>query len=252
MKKTRRIWVAGLLFAAAAACQDNTFKMFAPPDLLFSTADKPVPQPRLLDSMKNLLKNKIQGNTYAFNVVVLDPENAGVTDLQYSLSGGTGMLTCNERIIPEGSSVTGVTSGENKGFVFKPDAYKAVYTLSFRGVNRYNVVGAPYVITLVIYENLPPTARFIVKPGNDGKNSRVLDASASKDEDERFGGIILTYIYEIRRNSEPPFPPMANYDKTSKTTPCGLPGPGVYSITLVVYDNDGAPSPPFTLIETVK
>lgn len=253
MKKVFRFYLPGLLLILAAwmACRDNTFRDFAPPNIVFFSPTKPKPVPKLVDSLKNKLKNVIRNKSYKFTVFVKDPVEAGVMYLKYSLSGGVGRLLYKDQEITDGI-VKDVPREQNAELEFKPDGTtKGVYKLSFTGVNQYGVSGDPYTLTLVVFENIPPIAHFGLRPGNDGTYSRVLDASMSIDGDSKYDGKILTYEYSILRNNKS-LGMVRSYDITSKTTPVVFPGPGTYLITLIVYDNDAAASSPVTLTEVVQ
>lgn len=253
MKKVFSFYLIGLLLMVATwmACRDNTFRDFVPPNILFFSQTKPKPVPKLVDSLKNKLKNEIRNKSYKFTVFVRDPANAGVLYLKYSLSGGVGRLLYKGQEITDGI-VKEVPREQNAELEFKPvGTTKAVYKLSFTGVNQYGVSGDPYTLTLVVFENIPPIARFALRPGNDGRYSRVLDASISIDGDSKYDGKILTYEYSMLRNNKR-LGLVRSYDITSQTTPVVFPGPGTYLISLIVYDNDAAASSPVTLTEVVQ
>lgn len=92
--------------------------------------------------------------------------------------------------------------------------------------------------SFVVFTNLPPVASFDVKTiGQYSKYEIEIDASKSWDQDEKWGGQIVEYIYKIGsyyefRTSE--FPSIKHI----------LPGEGSYVISMQVRDNNQALSEP--------
>lgn len=90
-------------------------------------------------------------------------------------------------------------------------------------------------LQLVAFENLPPVVESSYEISSVNPNSAQIDLSGSYDQDYQFGGEILIYTFLIEGNEITKTTPVLNHT---------FPGPGNYSITVYVSDNNGIQSTP--------
>lgn len=104
--------------------------------------------------------------------------------------------------------------------------------LGFTAMGKYSVL---------VFDNISPTARLTATADSQDKFTYQLNASDSKDGDARFGGTILLYSYDID-----------GYKFSTKlsTIPWSFASTGAHTIKLKVTDNDHAESNEF--IQEIK
>ncbi|MBX2843296.1 MAG: hypothetical protein KTR26_16110, partial [Flammeovirgaceae bacterium] len=118
------------------------------------------------------------------------------------------------------------------------DQYQAVYRPGRAGKNEVKIIAkdefgatSTIILSVIVYENLPPVAMYsytkkgIIRPGHF-----EFSGALSYDQDEKYGGAIINYQFEIDGVEIPSPEPIVEYIFQEK---------GQHEIKLKVQDNDG-------------
>jgi hypothetical protein len=227
-----------LSFIVLSSC-DNTF------DLIKELSNSPViyfngnaSTISITDSLKTSLKTgKL---SYGFSITG-SGKGSPISDVTFEISGGTAKLYVGSTELQKS---LGVKDGQKIDLAFSTQGV-GQFQIGFTAKNSFGAT-ASATLNLFVFTNLHPVAKFVAEPINQtqlGKYSYQLNAAASFDKDKSFGGLVKTYKYTITSN---------NYGTQtiqidSPLTPVVFPGAGAFSISLVVYDNDGAVSASYEL-----
>ena len=183
------------------------------------------------DTITSLVDSvKTSRGRYNINVNFIDPnENLASLILRSSVPSGSFYLSS--------SIVVGETVPiENQSVSLSYDAVaNGAHDLEITMVDDFGE-SATLDVDLRAFDNLVPVASFVAnQPQGAGPFERLVDASASVDGDQNFGGAITEYEYSflgIVRNTS---------DNTQTVI---FPSSGVYNIIVRVKDNDGVWSEP--------
>ncbi len=184
-------------------------------------------------------------------VRVFDPE--GQPDrLSASLLTGSGKFYKNGVQINPGD----ITYNEQglATVVYKPDSAQfGTHTIEF--VIRDNIGNRSVgTVNIQVIDNLPPVADFtITLLGINGPREYLLDARASFDADEDWGGGIVALRWNINGQAfeDKLLDDEGNFEG-ALTTRFNFPTGGSYEIKLRVVDNDGAVSPEVSSVRNIQ
>lgn len=188
--------------------------------------------PLLFDSLKISKANP--AGVYAFRLLIEDQEN-NTSHLSYSLENGSGQLEYS------GIPVVGNTliSGDKQRLELR---YHPTSNFSTVIITVHDEIGkfGTARLELRTFENIAPVAELnVTELKVNNPYEYLIDASASRDGDENFGGKILKYRYIINDVKE--------FTENDSSVPFIFPGLGTYLVTVVVEDNDNTTSEPKTV-----
>lgn len=216
---------------------DDTHEQFTPPRIQINKSTTG----EVVDSMKNAFKNRVLFENYSFTLRRTEGDIAGI---RYTTDNGNGLLQGIDEGVTYKNNIPLPSGSDTVRVGFRPDKGEGLYHLKFSGYNRYGVQGNEVTLTLYVYDNLLPEARMTYSTdAPSGDHAMLLDASGSYDRDgpPKGMGKIVTYDFTVEENG-----------KTHKEivyTPLlhiSFEEAGTYRAVLVVYDDEGASSKPFT------
>jgi hypothetical protein len=177
---------------------------------------------------------------YAFALTGVDPQSA-LKDISFNIQGsGTGTLSMGTQALT--NNLGTVKTGQQIDLTFATQT-EGNYIIRFTGQNGFgNTANA--TLNLFVFRNLIPIASFVAARSlANGNYAYLFDASKSYDQDRDFNGAVKNYQYIIVNNTYGTQTILDNKPSTLFV----FPGPGSYSVSLIVYDNDGAPSVQYNL-----
>lgn len=170
---------------------------------------------------------------FPFTLAIADlNENIKLVSMQ--VLAGSGYVLHNQDTIRDTVRVIG-----NKGiYSFVPQQVGKT-EVSFIVRDYFNQADSAR-LQLYVFDNLSPVAALVANySGVNSPREYLLDASASYDADRSFGGTIQQYLFSV------------NNVRIATTTMAVIPyifaGPGLYTLTLQVMDNDNTLSKPATI-----
>ncbi len=196
------------------AAEDNQ------PPALFFMSSKTLENQTLKDSLKIGRHSKMQSYSFQVEVIADYPE---LIEIGASYDESQGVLTAIHKIETQ----------ENKNIYqleFVPSSIGkkelTVYAVDHYG-HRSNVY-----LELMVYENLIPVAIMQYKKNGSIRPGHFeINALLSYDQDEKYGGYITEYVFEINGKKIETEKPLIEYI---------FQAPGQYELKLKVRDNDGA------------
>ena len=228
MKKVIPLILWFLLFTACDNRDEAFFDLDTAPVLSF---EKPHAIEDDMPFMIDSVKTSPPTSAYLFRLLIQDQEN-NVSTFSYEFETGSGQL----EYLGLPVMGTAMISGDNQKLEL---TYLPKSELSIILITVQDKIGkfATVKLELRTFYNLAPVARVNISEfAINSKYEYLIDASASKDADEAFGGKIVRYRYNINSKKE---------IITSKNAiPVIFPGEGTYSVTVVVEDNDNMASDP--------
>lgn len=198
----------------------------------------------LKDSVKVYFKSPPDDRaSYSFSIT---PDKAGaLLDISVTVEGGAGILKAGNAfvvLIPDNGKLTGFfkgVKGEEQSLSFTPETEDEIqYRILFASRSTTGLVSKKNISTLILktYKNLTPLAKFTLTPEAGSKFDYTLDASASLDQDQTYGGKIVVYQYTI-------ICPNPSYSHTFQVSDAKIkysfPSKGAFMVTLKANDNDG-------------
>lgn len=230
---TKRLLIALCGLLAAAGCDDRKdgLKGFNDPPTISLKAERGGPESKdLRDSVK------LSNAEYAYMPFVMrisDP-NQNIKHVRMTVLSGTGVLHFRDETTRDTVRIV-----ENIGtYRFAPD--NAGTVIARFVVTDYFNASDSATLQLHVFQNLPPVAALETRYlGSADKNEYLLDGSGAYDADHDFGGQVHQYIFSVNN--------VIVAETTTPAIPYIFPGPGTYTVTLQVQDNDGAASKPVSL-----
>jgi|SRR6218665_1515929 len=182
-------------------------------------------------------------------------KTTGADSAKYSLKAKQESLTLNFSVSNGNNNLKHVRIRRISGDSADPDKElfdgiisrgRVKFTIKKTGVSVFDFTAADVLggsttsrYTLTVFENLPPTAKLAAIPSQDNKYLYTLDASGSKDGDQKFGGNIQIYRYTIDGGY--------TFDTASPSIPRTFFAAGRHVIKLVTVDNEGMVGEALTL-----
>ena len=190
------------------------------PEISFSTSN--VDKSVFTDSVKLSLKNRIKSSEFQLN---FSDKNQNLKEVKYTFEG-TGKLTQDGNEINSNLNVYG---GKNQ-MRFEPSAI-GIHKLRFTASDKADSKSSATAI-IFAFRNFTPVAKLEVNSIKVlSPNEYELDASGSYDQDEKWGGGIVSYTYFV------------NDKKITETKSSKLkfifPEPGNYNVSVTVKDQEG-------------
>lgn len=183
------------------------------------------------DSLK-VPSNQLGETAIDFELKINDKAN--YLKISYELSQGVGEFYVNSKPVEKQSSFE-IPRGNHSGKYVPEKNGKHILKLFLSDLYGNTVTKE---INLLVFSNLPPKAQMSVKNISQYSKYEIeIDASASYDLDEKWGGKVQSYIYKI-----------GSYytleTEEFSTIKHILPSSGKYVISLQVRDNDNVLSEP--------
>jgi len=151
----------------------------------------------------------------------------GISGLNFSKVSGNGYLRYKN------DSITGNSLNPMDGEIvlkYIPIGV-GISEYHFRVKDRFQGIDS-CIFKILSFKNLPPVGKFSLYPIRIvDPFEYVLDATGSYDTDQNYGGGIISYIFFINGQTIKTSNPVIKFI---------FPGPGQYSISLQVVDNDNA------------
>lgn len=194
-----------------------------PPSIQLRAEKGVMPSKYLIDSVKS---SNPAFSFMPFIIQVKDP-NENIKRVTYQTLRGRGSL------IFRGEKLVGDTvriMGDSAIYRYVPDVAGTVI-IQFIARDIFNVSDSA-TMQLHVFKNLPPIAIFAsLLPGNRDKYEVMIDASASYDQDQSYGGVVTKYNFWVGNKKVA--------ETTSPVIYHIFPAPGNYTVRLQVQDNDG-------------
>jgi hypothetical protein len=194
-----------------------------PPRLLFNGVDS---SRMVRDSVKISLKN--DQRLYDFTLLLKDA-NQNIASLNYKILAGKGNLYRDNQLV-EGDTLL-INSEYLVSLSYEPFE-PGQHVLEFNVVDEFNL-HETLSIELTAFNNIIPIARFSINTPDHPVDplERLIDASESYDQDQKFGGGVVAFEYSFLGKRV-----LSEKDKISVIFPSSY----NYEITLRVVDADGA------------
>ena len=212
-----------LLFLSltAVSCSDRYEyfeKVNQPPSLYFVKNNDLTPE--LTDSIK------ISRHPYYPIKIQVTDSTSEIASLKFEVARGNGEMFYKNNVLKSNNLNTHNSSISLKWV----PADSGVHELAFIATDRFKK-SKKATLRLFCFNNLPPVARLNVIPlQKESRFEYLLDASESYDQDQNWGGYIISYRFQINGVTISTTEPSVKYI---------FPSPGTYSVYLSVKDEQG-------------
>jgi len=182
------------------------------------------------DSVKSSL------GAYILSASVIDP-NENLSSLSFNSIEGSGEFSVNNSVVETQVAISGSID-------------EIIYNADFDGLHVFEIIAsddfgekAILEVSLTAFNNIAPTAVIrVTKPPGTGPFERLIDATASFDGDEKFGGVIEMYEFTFLG---------IVLEIAAPTQTVIFPSEGTYQVRVRVLDNDGEWSEIVAINETI-
>lgn len=211
-----------------ASCKEENIDKTAPllsSEQLFIDKDN-----NIYDTIKLDYKLK---KRYKFNIqddgdldIILKSENLSSEHSQIAINGNIKTeLISRTKINNDNLDIVILFNDDNKNVL-------RTAHFTFELEDRINQKSPIYNLYISAFKKLPPVSKFTMNNiALISDYEYEIDASSSYDQDRKFGGKIVQYIYKIDNK-------ITRISKSNKIK-YSFPGEGTYQISLIVTDNDG-------------
>ncbi|PYF68431.1 PKD domain-containing protein [Pedobacter nutrimenti] len=213
------ILIATGIVAGCDKREDYFVKNALPPDIGIQRGDQ------LFLNLSDSVKVIRADQKYYPIELKLGSVNSEINSLTYQITQGKGEIEYREKPISGNS----LPSEYNTVIVKYIPESLGQHQIQFTATNRF---GAKQILNtrILFFNNIPPIAALKIDP-TDNPKEFIINGEGSTSGDAKFGGYLVKYAIKVNDQEFILKSPKMHYI---------FPQSGEYTITLKVYDNDGA------------